>query len=623
MHIFLAALLIACLVLIQCLAGGTRLVLALPPYAFAAAAAVLSLGWIRRPSVKPSTACLVSTLLLAGYTFWHAWNSPVPYLARPDAFMIGAALLVYLLTALYLTAPNARLWIVAALLAVAAVHVSVGLIQFREQNGFMLFGFLRGNNDWRASGMLICGNHLAGYLESVALLALGITLWSRVGVGLKMLTGYLTLFCYLGVLISGSRGGVLSWLISLAVFGLLCIWIASIYTPRNFIMFMTGTLVAGLVFLGVFGLVANNSSVIKSRLKKIESASTDGRIYNWQATLDQYRQNPVWGTGAGTHLYYGRLFRRPQLQADPVHSHGDYLELLAEYGIVGELLAVVFLLTHLFNGLHAIRDITQRRLCNALASARSDSLALTLGATAAVVALMAHSVVDFNMHIPGNALLFAFLFGMLGNPGTARPEPTRWLSSTSLLRVILAVLGIVMLAGVARRYKGEELTEKARVSLRNLQYQTSVEQATQAIQADPSNFYPHLYMGEAYRMIAFRMQIPPLRIAYFEKAATAFQKGLDQFPYDDNLMLKLGLALDGAHRFNEAEVAYLNAIRWNPNFGYNYALYAAHLELIGQLEASKKCREAARHLGTPNADEVGRGEMLILRSSTPPSPGKK
>ena len=623
MNIFLAALLIACLVLIQCLAGGTRLILALPPYALAAAAAVLSLAWIRRPNVKPSTACLLSTLLLAGYTFWRAWNSPVPYLARPDAFMIGGALTVYLLTALYLTAPSARLWIIAALLAVAAVHVSVGLIQFRDQNGFMLFGFLRGDNTWRASGMLICGNHLAGYLESVALLALGITLWSRVGIGLKMLTGYLTLFCYLGVLISGSRGGALSSLISLAVFGLLCIWISSIYKPRNFVMFITGTVVSGIVFLGIFGFVASNSAVLNNRLQKISTASRDVRIYNWQATLDQYRQNPVWGTGSGTHLYYGRLFRRPQIQTDPVHSHGDYLELLAEYGIIGELLAVIFLLTHLFNGLHAIRDITQRRLCNAIATARSDSLALTLGATAAVVALMAHSVVDFNMHIPGNALLFAFLFGMLGTPGTAHPSPTRWLSITSLLRATLAVLGVVMLAGIAQRYKGEELTEKARISLRNLQYQTSVEQATQAIQADPSNFYPHLYMGEAYRMIAFRMQIPPLRTAYFEKAAAAFQKGLDQFPYDDNLMLKLGLALDGAHRFNEAEETYLNSIRWNPNFGYNYALYAAHLELIGQLEASKKYREAARHLGAPNADEVGRGEMLIIQGSLPPNPAKK
>ena len=58
---------------------------------------------------------MISTLLLAGYVFCRAWVSPVPYLARTDAFMIAGALLVYLLTSLYIHEARARLWIVAAL----------------------------------------------------------------------------------------------------------------------------------------------------------------------------------------------------------------------------------------------------------------------------------------------------------------------------------------------------------------------------------------------------------------------------------------------------------------------------------------------------------------------------
>ena len=621
MNILLAALLTACLVLLQCLVGGTRLVFSLPAYALAAVAAVLSLVWIRRPVFKPSTACLVSTLLLAGYTFARAWGSPVPYLARPDAFMIGGALLVYLLTALYLNASSARLWIVAALLTVAAVHVSVGLIQFRDQNGFMLFGFLRGDTNWRASGMLISGNHLSGYLEAAGLLALSITVWSRLGIGFKMLTGYLALFCYLGVIITGSRGGVLSSIVSLVAFGILCIWVVSIYRPRHFALFLVGIVVAGLVFFSAVGFIAMQHASINKRLHNIETASKDVRVYNWRASLDQFRQSPVWGTGAGTHLYYGRLFRRPQIQVDPVHAHSDYLELLAEYGIAGEILALAFLLTHLSNGLRTIRDITERRLCNALSSARSDSLALTLGATTAVIAIMAHSVVDFNMHIPGNTLLFAFLFGMLGNPGTDRPDPgVRWLSRTTLLRGGLAVLGVAMLAGVAQRYKGELLTEKARGLLRDLRYQAAVEQSTRAIQADPSNFYPYLYQGEAYRIMALQMQIPPLQTAFFEKAATSFRNGLNLFPQDSNLLIKLGRSLDGAHRVEEAGEAYLSALRWDPTFGYNYAHYAAHLEMTGQPEAAKKCREAAGKLGTPDAKQIGKAEKEIIRATDSANP---
>jgi O-antigen ligase len=621
MRFLIPTLLIACLVLIQCLVGGTRLVFSLPAYALAAAAAVLSVVWIRRPGIKPSTACMISALLLAGYVFCRAWVSPVPYLARTDAFMIAGALLVYLLTSLYIHEARARLWIVAALLVVAMMHVGVSLIQFHEKNGFMLFGFLRGDVSPRASGMLISGNHLAGYLESIALIALSITVWSRCRLETKMITGTLTVFCYAGVIVSGSRGGYLSTILSLVVFGILSVWVTGIYRRRNLSAFMVGTLVAGVMLLGVTGYVMVQSPFVHNRLQQIQVATKDVRIYNWLATLDQARLDPVWGTGAGTHLYYGRLFRRPEVRADPIHAHGDYLELLAEYGIVGELLALGFLATHLFSGLRYIREITLRRLCNALTAARSDTLALTLGATAAVTALIAHSVVDFNMHIPANALVFAFLFGVLCNPGIGNPgidqldAAPSWVSWAVLLRGGLAVLGIVTLAGVALRYDGEKWTEQSRVALRNQDYPACLEAATRAIKADPSNPNPYFYQGEALRLTALGMQIPSLRTVLFDKAIDAYHASLKLFPQDENLFIRLGQALDGSWRLEEAQEAYLQAINWDPTHGIFYAYYAAHLQLADQQEAAKKYLAAAQRLGISNPQFVGMEEIRSIRES--------
>lgn len=621
MSFLIPTLLTACLVLIQCLVGGTRLVFSFPAYALVAVAAVLSLVWVRRPGIKPSSACLISTLLLAGYVFCRAWVSPVPYLARTDAFMIAGGLLVYLLTALYIYESRSRLWIVAALLAVALMHIGVGLVQFKEQNGFMLFGFLRGDNTPRASGMLISGNHLAGYLESIALLALSITVWSRCRLETKLITGALTALCYIGVILSGSRGGYLSTIGSLVVFGMLSVWVTGIYRRRNLSAFTVGTLVAGFLVLGFTGYLMVQSPMIHGRLQKIQGATQDIRVYNWQATMDQARINPVWGTGAGTHLYYGRLFRRTQVQADPIHSHGDYLELLAEYGIVGELLALGFLATHLINGLRYVREITLRRLCNALTSARSDSLALVLGATAAVTALMAHSVVDFNMHIPANALVFAFLFGVLCNPGIGTPgidrlddDPSR---GTLVLRGGLAVLGIAMLAGIAFRYNGEKWTEQSRVSLRNHDYPACIEQANLAIKADPSNPNPYFYQGEALRLTALGMRIPSLRTVLFEKAIAAYHISQRLFPQDENLLIRLGQALDGAWRLEEAQAAYLEAISWDPNHGIFYAYYAAHLQLAGQQEEANKYREAARRLRARDPQQTGMAEVQSILETKP------
>ena len=621
MNLILAALLTSCLVLIQCLVGGTRLIFSFPAYALAAIAAVLSVFWIRRPNIKPASACLASTLLLGGYILGRAWLSPVPYLARTDVFMVAGVLLVYLLTALCLHESRPRLWIITALLVVAAVHVGVGLVQFRERNGFMLFGFLRGDDSWRASGMLISGNHLAGYLESLALVALSLTIWSRCRLGTKMITGYMVAFCYLGVVISGSRGGYLTTVVSLVVFGMLAAWTVGIYKRGKFGVLLVGIFVAGLLALGATGYLMRSNSSINERLQRVFEVSRDARVSNWRATLDQYHLNLVWGTGAGTHLYYGRLFRYPKIQFDPIHAHGDYLELLAEYGIVGELLATIFLVTHLANGVRGIREITVRRLCNALASARSDSLALTFGATAAVVALMAHSVVDFNMHIPANALLFAFLFGVLANPGIDRPEPIRSrLSPVLLLRAGLVVLGIAMLAGVVLKYPGEYRTEQARVALRNGDYQGCIEQASLAIEADPSNPYPYFYQGEAQRITAVKMLIPALRTVLFEKAIASYRGGLEHFPQDESLMLRMAQALDGARRFEEAEEAYLRAIAQDPNLGVLYAYYAAHLKLLGQPAAAEKCLQTARNLGASGAHLIGMAEVKsILDAGAPDS----
>ena len=614
MNLLFVALLTGCLVLIQCLIGGTRLIFSFPAYALVASAAVLSLFWIRRPSFKPSTACLVSTFLLAGYVFCRAWVSPVPYLARADLFMIAGALLVYLLTALYVHETRPRLWIVASLLIVATVHIVVGLLQFKGHNGYMLFGFIRGDITPRASGMLICPNHLAGYLESVGLIALSITVWSRFRIGAKMLAGYLTAFCYLGVILTGSRGGYLSAIFSLVVFGMLSVWVVSIYRHRNLDSFFLGTIAAGLLLLCTTGFVMTHNHYINERLHRLIESTKDVRVYNWLATLDQHKLNPAWGTGAGTHAIYGRLFRRPQIQADPLHSHGDYLELLAEYGVIGELLAVAFLIVHLGTGIRSIRRITIRRLCNTLVSARSDALALTLGSTAAVAALMAHSVVDFNMHIPGNALLFAFLFGMLANPGIDKQSApaASFEFSTFLLRGGFALLGIATLVGIARFYEGEALTEETRIALRSRDYQNCIQLASQAIKADPSSPAPYFYQGEAYRITALEMKVPALRSVWFENAIASYNAGLKHFPQDETLLVRLGQALDGAHRFDEAEEAYLNAIRWDPNLGILYAYYAAHLQLTGQKDAAKGCLNAAQRLGTQNPHSIGMAEVQSI-----------
>lgn len=629
MNLVYSLLLAAALVLIQCLIGGTQFAYSFPAYALVGLAAVASLASLRRPAFKVSPACLASALLFAGYVLVRAWFSPNAYLARSDAYLAAACLAVYLLTALYLTQSRQRLWVVGALLAVAVAHIAIGAFQFKSGVNWYLthFGFFSFDKPYyRASGMLISGNHMAGYLEALALFALSLTCWSRCRIATKLLTAYLVLLCYVAIAMSGSRGGYLSSVFSLLVFAGLTLWIVRIVNRQRFLLASIGTAVGLIVLLGVASSLMTQSPVVNQRLQLLGRATEDVRRYNWLAALDQFKLSPVVGTGSGTHLYYGRLFRRPQIQTDPEHAHGDYVETLAEYGVVGSTLALAFLVFHIVVGLQTSGEVARRRLCNSYGAARSDTLALTLGSLGAVAALLSHSVVDFNMHIPGNALLFAFIFGMLGSPGIDRAEESRFIGGQTLLRIALVLLGVALLVGVALKYPNERWANQSRLALNDNRFAESTELAQKAIEADPRNPEPYFYLGEAARVCANNLPNYAQGEPYYEAAIAAYRKGLEYFPQDEHFWVRLGQALDGLTRYDEADDAYRQALALDPSLGVLYAYYGAHLRLMGEQESAKKYDAAARSLGAGDIHQIGVGERPALpalyRENEPEAPQK-
>lgn len=77
------------------------------------------------------------------------------------------------------------------------------------------------------------------------------------------------------------------------------------------------------------------------------------------------------------------------------HSHNDYVEALAETGVIGGLFGALFLVVLFAEAWTRLKQ----------ANSPLD-LALHIGALAACCGLLVHSLVDFNLHIPSNALIF-------------------------------------------------------------------------------------------------------------------------------------------------------------------------------------------------------------------------
>jgi O-antigen ligase len=572
-----AFLLAAAFATIQALIGGTRLLFSMPAYGLLSLIGLLALFSLGRAKPEPNRFCLVSTVLFFGYILARALFSPVDYLTRPDIYSVLGGLLVYFFVACLFTEAKRRMRLLAFLLALAIVHVSIGAIQFRDGHNFMLIPFLqRYDYGRRASGFYVCPNHLAGLLEVLGVFGLSIAFWSRWPLWAKLLAGYAVCVCYLGVALTGSRGGYLSTIASLAPFAVLSLTL--LRKSSTGLFWKVGG--PSLIVAAVIGLTAvfllQESSYLGDRAQRVVDPG-NVRIDMWQAAVQQWKLQPAFGTGSGTYLYYGRQFRSERVQEDPVYVHNDYLHLLAEYGVVGFAFFLVFLGSHLWSGWKNFRRLGLKRV-GISSRLLSNAMALQLGAIAAVSAYLVHSFLDFNLHIPANVLLLAFVFGILANAGAQlTPDPVPLNRSAIAWRLFLPAIGLVVAMQCVRLLPGEYFTERSRTSLRDDDLPSSVLFAERALAFEHNNPNIYAYLGNARVEQAEDTSDPQTRASFYLAAIEALTKQRALVPQDKVPAVDLGFAYDGLGRFPEAEWMFEQALQLDPKSTSTRGYYQAHL----------------------------------------------
>lgn len=570
-----ALLLVIALVLMQVLIGGTRPVFSLPSFAIVAMAGLVGAGALLRRGAPIDPFCAITIAAFASYLLARAALSPVGYIARADAFTVLGCVVVYGVTAFVLRNARARAALLFALLIVAAGHVVVGAMQFARGDNFMPLQFLQrydyGN---RASGFYICPNHLAGLLELIGVCGLALVCWSRLAMWLKLLAGYLTLVCYAGLLLTGSRGGYLSAVGSLVVVVGLS-FVALRNAPRRASWLALGA--AALLFVGAAAVTfaISRSDLLTARAANVFDVR-NGRLSLWHAAIDQWRLSPIFGTGSGTYLFYGRMFRAESMQRDPVYVHNDYLQLLSEYGAAGLLLCGLCLAAHVRRGWKSFRHFGPKRIATAGPLA-SNQLALNIAAFATVAAYAVHSVVDFNLHIPANALLFTMLFAFLGTRFTRGesaipPRRVRLAGAMALLTGAL-VLGCAAI----RLLPPEYFAEQARIALRDGQPVAALQFARQGIRLDKKNPTLLYHAGRAFAAEAEQLGDPRVRASFYRSAAAAFATARKLMPVDAPLAIELAFTYDALGRYAEAEWMFYEAFRLDPRSEPQRQYYATHL----------------------------------------------
>jgi len=140
---------------------------------------------------------------------------------------------------------------------------------------------------------------------------------------------------------------------------------------------------------------------------------TTGRAHFWNVTLDIIHAHPFIGTGLGAFgVIYTRydshngLYRLEQ-------AHNDYLQVLADGGIIGALFGLFFVIALFRMGL-------QRR-----ETGDEFRRGVATGALAGCFAVLVHSFFDFTLHTTANALLFLVLAALATLNGRVEMKSSR------------------------------------------------------------------------------------------------------------------------------------------------------------------------------------------------------
>ena len=398
----------------------------------AAAAAVLGDGW-RPLSVFPTAT--VGWLDLAGGLALLA------VLAAPAASVPA-------------TASRACGWIAAAGAAVSIFGVVAHVMA-----GNLLYGTIAVPTI-APFGPFVSKNHFAGYVVMAALLAAGFALglgdrersgpsaldWVQSPRAGRMLAAYAAVFAMaLGVLVSLSRGGVVSLLAGLATLAALR-WEFRRRRPHRVLALAAPVVVAAMTMGLLIAVLPNEAH---ERIWSLTGATAEQsgsfRLQTWGDCLRAAWASPALGQGLGAFADALARFKTGWGQFRTEHAENDYLELVVEGGVVAAVLLVALGSSTFGAGLGRLRAARGRLLRGVAA-----------GGLAALVATAVHSAVDFNLHIPSNAALLASIVAVtMGAVSPRPPSRSRALVVAAASAVLLGLLGDTLFAGFGAGPAGE------------------------------------------------------------------------------------------------------------------------------------------------------------------------
>jgi O-antigen ligase len=313
-----------------------------------------------------------------------------------------SVLILVLLAMLFVIAANvfrtrSRLILLANVLTVFGPLVAgFALIQNFTWNG-RIYWFR--STPYSVFGPFVNHNHFAGYMDMLAPIPVGLMLTVVRGQA-RLVYGFAAALMGIASVFSGSRSGAISLAAALVFTALMSRRFRYHFEMPRWSRVAVVAVIAlaisvGVVWIGATQVVEHFGQAADAVLHS--GAADVGRAQIWRETMKMIADRPVLGAGLGSYGAIYPAYAENETLFGLEYSHNDYLQILADAGIIGGVLALWFI-GAIFSAIY-----------RAVRSRDPLSAGVALGAGAGIVAVLVQSLSDTDLQIPSNALLFLIL----------------------------------------------------------------------------------------------------------------------------------------------------------------------------------------------------------------------
>ena len=456
--------------------------------------------WVARTATCQRVEFTSSIFNVAVLCYWLAAASSVALSPRL-MFSICAFWRLSLFALLYLLAANTvhtRRRITVLLTAVSVAAIAVCLYAFSQKLGV---DPIRWSQSGRGRVFSSVGNPnmLAGYLVIViplaAALALGIGgRWARIVGSVTVLA------CVTSLSMTESKG---AWLAAMVGAGIMSLCLAvseprsldklrQFFRDKRVAVLLAPLLIAAVCFVGWNGVL---------HFRRTFGGSARVRIVYWQGALSMFRDNPIAGAGLGTfQIFFPRHrpagFRDKGVTYNTLHAHSEYLETLAEQGVVGGAALLFLLGTIAVVGFRALR-----------AAQSSGDRWILSGLLSAIGGTLAHSSVSVVLRWSVCPTFLWLVLGLLVSMSALVSDGTRRrsfsLRAGRWQRAVLAVAFLVLVVSlghgmVIRPFHAQLELRRGEECVRLGQWDPAIAAFNAAIRHDPAELRGYYKLAHAY-----------------------------------------------------------------------------------------------------------------------------